>query len=141
MSRRPAELLREWYDDPRLNPEAVDLWTARAHPDITWRAIEGAPDDVGVIHGREGFRRYFEELLELFEELEVRGNELIEFGDSDVVAGVRLTGRGRGSGVETGLDFAIHFRFEDELIVRGREYATLEEARAAAGADQTASRS
>ena len=32
----------------------ADFWAA----DINWRAIEGAPDDVGVMQGPEALRRY-----------------------------------------------------------------------------------
>jgi ketosteroid isomerase-like protein len=141
MTRRPAELLRDAYSEPRWSPEAVDRYLQHVDPDVDWRAMEGAADDVGVMHGHEGLRRYLDDWLELFDDLELRIGEIVELDDTEALAALRFSARGKGSGVHTGLDFAIHVQFRNDLIVRGREYATLDEARAAAEAAQTARRS
>ena len=35
----------------------VEFW----HPEIDWRAVEGAADDAGVLRGRDAMRRYYED--------------------------------------------------------------------------------
>lgn len=100
-------------------------------PEIEWRAIEGAPDDVGVMRGRDRVRRYYEEWQELFEEISVEAREVVEVGDS-VVAVQRAAGRSRSSGVETTIDYAVVYTLKDGRIASGREYATRDEAVAAA---------
>jgi hypothetical protein len=108
MSQENVELIRTWYlQFPALNSEALDFMYEQVWDSaIDWRAMAGAPDDLGPIEGRDAMRRYNEELLEIFE---------------DIV------------GVETELRFAILCVLRDGRIVRGREYATKEEALEAAG--------
>src|SRR3954452_24459516 len=57
-----ARLLRdpaEAVDEQWVNWWAENGWS----PDITWRAIEGAPDDAGPMHGRERLGRHYGEWL------------------------------------------------------------------------------
>jgi len=46
---------------------AAEVW----HPQIDWRAAEGALDDVGEIRGREAMRAYLQDWLEEFDEFGV----------------------------------------------------------------------
>ena len=50
-----------------------------------------------------------------------------------VVAVQRLSGRAKGSGIETELRYAVVYTVSGGKIVRGREYLTPEDAREAAG--------
>ena len=77
-------------------------------------------------------RRYFEEFLEIFEDVAVEAEEIIDGGEDRVIVVLRMTARARLSGVETELRFATLFMLRDGRIVRGREYATKEEALEAA---------
>jgi ketosteroid isomerase-like protein len=43
----------------------ADFWAA----DINWRAIEGAPDDVGEMQGPEALRRYFQDWIDTFDDV------------------------------------------------------------------------
>ena len=99
------------------------------HPEISWRAIEGAPDDVGEIHGIEAARRYVEDWFDTFDDFRSEPEELIAVGDDQVVAVVHISGRAKTSGIETELRYAVH----DGKIVRVREYATKGEALEAVG--------
>jgi ketosteroid isomerase-like protein len=90
--------------------------------EIQWRAIEGAPDDVGEMQGRERVRRYFPEWVELFDDITNFAEELVDIGDDRVLALQRATGRARLSGAETEMRFAVVYTVRDGKIVRGREY-------------------
>jgi ketosteroid isomerase-like protein len=90
--------------------------------EIDWRAIEGAPDDVGEMHGRERVRRYFQEWVDLFDDITNVAEELVDLGDDRVLALQRATGRARLSGAETEMRLAVVYTVRDGKIVRGREY-------------------
>jgi ketosteroid isomerase-like protein len=109
--------------------EAVKYW----HPEIEWRAIEGAADDVGVICGTAAIRRHYQEWVETMADLRFEVDEIVYEDDERVVALVRISGRGRVSGVSTSMKYYVACLVEDGRIVAGREYATGEEAVAAAG--------
>ena len=138
MSQENVELVRTWYlQFPALNSEALDfmyehIWDSA----IDWRAMAGAPDDLGPIEGRDAMRRYLEEGLEVFDDVILEAEELIDGGEEQVVVVLRFTGRGKLSGVESQLKFAILYTLRDGRIVSGREYATKEEALEAVGLEE-----
>jgi uncharacterized protein len=101
--------------------------------EVSWRAIEGAPDDVGETHGEDALRRYLQDWLDMFEDITVVPTEVLDVGDSRVVGVQHVTGRARLSGVETELRYAILYTLQDGRIVRGREYAERQQALQAAG--------
>jgi ketosteroid isomerase-like protein len=107
---------------------AAEFW----HPDIDWRAVEGALDDAGEIHGREAMRRYTQDWRDTFDNIAVTPEELLDVGDDRVVAVQHLTGRAKLSGIETELRYAVVYTFRDGKIVRGREYSDKAEALEAA---------
>jgi ketosteroid isomerase-like protein len=90
--------------------------------DIDWRAIEGAPDDVGGIRGIDAMRRYMGDWLETFEDITSDPTEALDLGDDRVLAVLRIAGRARLSGVETELSYAVIYTVRDGKVVRGREY-------------------
>lgn len=90
--------------------------------EIHWRAIEGAPDDVGEMHGRERVYRYFQEWVDLFEGITNVAEELVDLGDGRVLALQRAGGRAKLSGVETEMHLAVVYTLRAGKIVRGREY-------------------
>jgi ketosteroid isomerase-like protein len=109
--------------------EAVAFWD----PEIDWRAIEGAPDDVGVIRGRDSLRRYYEQWYETFDELRADAEELIDAGEDRVVSVLHVIGRMKKSAAEVDMRLAVVYTVRNGLIVRGREYANREQALHAAG--------
>jgi ketosteroid isomerase-like protein len=96
--------------------------------DVHYRAIEGAPDDRGPMHGRDAVRAYFQDWLDTFDEMSARVVELIDAGDETVIALLEVSGRARLSGIETDVTFAIRYDIRDGKIARGRESATRAEA-------------
>jgi ketosteroid isomerase-like protein len=102
-------------------------------PDITWRAAEGAIDDVGEMHGAEAVRRYIQDWFDMFDDLTLVVEELVDAGDDRVVAVQRMTGRAKISGIETEIRFSVVYTLRDGKIVQGREYLVKEQALEAAG--------
>ncbi|MDX6698294.1 MAG: SnoaL-like polyketide cyclase [Solirubrobacteraceae bacterium] len=128
-----AEQVRDWYGEGETlwDPEMIDRWHRDIwDPDIEWRAIPGAPDDVGPMHGRDRLRRYYEEWLEVFDEIRVEARDVIQAGEA-VVVDMRVSGTSR-SGVSTQIDFSIAMHVRDGRMADGREFATHDEALAAA---------
>ena len=101
-------------------------------PDIEWRAIEGAPDDVGPMHGLDAVRAYAQDWFDHFDDLRLEPEELIEAGEH-VIAVQRLSGRAKASGVETELRYSVAYTIRGGRIVHGREYLTRAEALEAVG--------
>jgi uncharacterized protein len=130
MSQENVELVRHFfaaYD--RDGPDGLaEFW----HPDINWRAAEGALDDVGLMEGPDAMRDYYRQWEETFEKIRAEVEELIDAGDR-VVAVVRGIGRMKESDAEVDIRYAIVFTIRDGKIAQGREYFTRDEALEAAG--------
>jgi ketosteroid isomerase-like protein len=128
MSEENVEIVRQILEafGPDLD-RVAKFWD----PEIDWRAIEGAPDDIGVFKGHEAMRRYLGEWLEIFDPVRIEPEELIDAGER-VVAVLRVVVRPKGSDAEMDIRYACVYTVRNGLVVRGREYATREEALEAA---------
>ena len=107
---------------------AAEFWD----PEVDWRAIEGAPDDVGIIKGPAALRHYYEQWYEAFDDLSAEPEELID-ADGKVVAVVHVIGRMTDSEATVDMRLAIVYSLKDGRVIRGREYATRDQALEAAG--------
>ena len=116
-----------------FNRGDLDTWTEYVADDIDYRAVEGAPDDQGPIHGKEAVRAYVQDWQDTFDDFRAEPVELIDAGEDNVIAVTRISGHAKLSGVETDLTFAVLYTFRNGKIVRGREYWTRAEAFEAAG--------
>ena len=108
-------------------------WLELCAEDIDYRAVEGAPDDHGPIHGKDALRAYLQDWLDTFDDFKSEPVDLIAAGEDRVIAVTRISGRAKLSGVETDLTYAALYTIRDGKIVRGREYWTRDEALEAAG--------
>jgi uncharacterized protein len=120
MTQENVEVVRDALDafaDGGLAAMA-DFWAA----DINWRAIEGAPDDVGEMQGAELLRHYFQDWIDTFDNVSNMPEELLDLGDDRVLAVQHATGRAKASGIETELRYAVVYTVRDGRITRGREY-------------------
>jgi ketosteroid isomerase-like protein len=131
MSEEALDTVRRYM--PAFERAPVDAGAEFWHPEITWRAIEGAPDDVGVINGRRALGDYYEQWADTFDEIRAELSEdLIGAGDN-VVAVTRVRARMKNSAASVEMTVAIVFTVRDGKIFSGREYGTREEALEAAG--------
>jgi ketosteroid isomerase-like protein len=132
MSQENMESLVEYLE--KLSDGGVDAIAEFWDPDINWRAAEGAIDDAGELHGPEAVRRYMQDWFDMFDDLTVVAEELVDAGDDRVfVAVLRMSGRAKVSGIETEIRFSVVCTLRDGKIIRGREYIDHNEALEAAG--------
>ena len=134
-------IARLWRDSPEpFDERAVAWWVEHGwSPEITWRAIEGAPDDVGLMQGTERLCRYYGEWIEMFDDIRIEVRDVRDV-DGQAVASMHVTARSKSAGMPLELTYAIvHELDESGRVVSGREYATAEQAMQAAEA-RTASR-
>jgi ketosteroid isomerase-like protein len=135
MGASDVALFQLWVEGLATAEDPLDyfyqhMWA----PDIDHRAIEGAPDDVGAIVGRDAMRAYLAEWYEMFPGLAAVPEEIIDAGPGRVIVIWHISGTAKASGVPTELRLAIAYTIRHDLIVRGREYLTREEALAAVAA-------
>jgi len=131
MSQANVEIARNGFTalSERGVTAAAEFW----HPAINWRAMEGAPDDVGEMNGIEAALRYVQDWFDTFDDFKSEPEELLDVGGDQVVAVIHITGRAKLSGLPTELRYASVSTIRDGKIVRVREYATKAEALKAVG--------
>lgn len=103
---------------------AAEFW----HPEIEWRAVESAADDVGVIRGHDALRRYYQDWIDTLADLRAEVEEILFEADDRVAVVVRNSGRGRASGAAAEGRYYVTCVVRAGRIVAGREYATREQA-------------
>ena len=131
MSRESVAAVEAAYED--FARGGLDLFLQHWTDDLDHRSIEGAPDDRGPIHGKVAMREYVQDWIDLFDDFGIEPVELIDAGESRVVAVLRFGGRAKLSGVETDQIMGTVFEIRGGRIARGREYATRDQALEAAG--------
>jgi ketosteroid isomerase-like protein len=134
MSRENVEIVKVAYE--AFVRGGLDRYMEHFTDDVDYRAIEGAIDDVGPIHGKDAVRAWLQDWIDTFDEFWFEPIELIDAGEDTVVAVERYGGRARLSGVETDQAEAVVLTIRDGKIARGREYATRHEALEAAGVSE-----
>jgi ketosteroid isomerase-like protein len=126
MSQADVEAVRASFD--AFAERGLDGLAEFWDPQISWRAMEGAPDDLGEINGVDEMRRYVGEWVEMFDDISFRLLEARDLGGGLVAAKQSLKGTAKLSGATTELTYAALCTIRDGRFVRGREYATVEEA-------------
>ena len=130
MSQENVEIIRKMYEGfTRAGPEGMLEFM---HPEIDHRAIEGAPDDIGVFSGHDAMRRYYGQWVEMFDDFRAEVEELMEIGDR-VVAVLHVIARMKESEAEIDMRLGVVWTFRDGTAFSGREYATREQALEAVG--------
>jgi len=132
MSEQNVEVVRAAHE--ALVSQELDRAMEHFTGDVDYRAIEGAPDDHGPMHGKPAVRAWLQDWIDTFDGFWVEQVELIDAGGDMVVEAERYGGRGKLSGVETESVVWNVFTIRDGKIARGREYATREQALEAARA-------
>jgi uncharacterized protein len=129
MSQENVETLRRGYE--ALNRGDLDATLEICDPDIECRLPEGGLA-TGTLHGHKGLRELFEAYLEAFEELRAEPDRYLE-ADDHVVVFLKLSGRGRGSGLEVDVRPAHLWTMRDGKAVRLEVFPRGEGALEAAG--------
>jgi ketosteroid isomerase-like protein len=130
-SSRPIDVVRAAWGAYAAG--GLDAMAAFWHPEIEWRAVEGAVDDVGVFRGRDRLRAYYADWLAMFAELTTEVQSVLR-EDGDVVAVLVATrARPRGTQAWARGSYAVVYTVRDGVVVRGREYPSAQEAVEAVG--------
>jgi ketosteroid isomerase-like protein len=131
MSEENIDVVQAAYEDFACG--GLDRFIEHFTDDVEHRAIKGAPDDRGLIRGKDAVRAYLQDWIDTFDEFRFELVEVIDAGGGKIVAVERFSGRARLSGVETAQILGNVFTIRDRKIARGREYATRDQALEAAG--------
>jgi ketosteroid isomerase-like protein len=106
----------------------VDGLVPHIHPEFVGSVPPEFSAEPDTYNGHDGIRRYFALWADAVEELGFAPEELIE-ADGAVVVMMRITGRGRGSGLPLDWPVIIRVTLRDGLIASMVPHTTLEEAR------------
>jgi ketosteroid isomerase-like protein len=134
MSEENVEVVKDAYET--FAREGLDRFVEHFTDDVDYRAVEGAPDDSGPIHGKDAVRAWLQDWIDTFDEFWFEPVELIDAGEDTVVAVERFGGRAKLSGIETNQTEAVVYSIRGGKLARCREYATRAEALEAAGLEE-----
>ena len=129
MSQENFEIVRRMFDAFTGGDEAAAL--AAFDPEIEWDTTRLMPDG-DVYHGHDGVAAFMRRWLGTWKESTQEQMELIDAGHQ-VVATIRASGRGKGSGVEVEAERFDVYTLRDGKIVRYRGYGDKAEALEAVG--------
>jgi ketosteroid isomerase-like protein len=129
VSRTEVEIVRRLY----AAWGAGESEEARVYldPGVVWTAIEDAPD-AGTYRGHDGVLAYFNDWLQDFDDIAMEIEDTTE-AEGGLVVAQHARGRGKGSGVEVDLHYAVLYEFHGAQVVRAREFRTKDAAIEAAG--------
>ena len=103
------------------------IWSEEGEFHSTFAASEGR-----VFRARQRFRDYFDAVDEAFDDMRVEVEEITEVGEDRLVVVLRVSGRGKGSGVNVEQHNGQVWTFVDSKIARIDSYMNRAEALKAA---------
>jgi ketosteroid isomerase-like protein len=130
-------MAKDNIDVVRRSFDAIGRWDIDAllqlyHADVEFLPLTGTRVESGGYVGHAGVRDYFEEVAEVWSQLQPRADDVRTTGDHVVVlGGCAVTGR--GSGVESDTPMAWVVTVRDGKVIRHRGYRTRAEALDAVG--------
>ncbi|MEK6327437.1 MAG: nuclear transport factor 2 family protein [Actinomycetota bacterium] len=114
MSEENVETVRRlyglWPDRDFSSAEEV------VHPDAVFDVSRNVFNP-GVYRGIDGFLRFIEQVDEMWGNFQFEPEELIDAGDN-VVAAIRISGKGRESGVEVEMQLFVIWTFREGKVLR-----------------------
>jgi len=127
VSQQNIELIQAWFERWNRDDRGFSA-DEELHPDFqVISRLQSEP-----FRGREGLRRWMEEIDEHFQEWELVGEEWRDAGDRVAVVGhVRLRGKESGVGFDQPVGWL--FEFKEGRLFRLRNFVRPEEALEAAG--------
>jgi ketosteroid isomerase-like protein len=109
-----------------------EAWRADFAGDVEWDMSHTTMPGARVYRGHAGVEEFFVDWLGTWEDYEFELRELIDVGESVVIA-FRQRGRGKGSGIEIDRDFYGVYDVRAGKVVRFRAFDSRDEALSAAG--------
>jgi ketosteroid isomerase-like protein len=134
MSQENVERAREAYDALGLAVASGDFgafFRDYVHPEIEWVPLPGALD-ADVSYGKDAVKGRMVAMLDVMEEPQIEAEEIIDAGEKVVIA-IRISGRGRGSGIDVEAHWFHVISERDNKAARIEWHRSREEAFEAAG--------
>lgn len=128
MTEANVATLRAGYD--ALNRGNLCEVMALIDDDITFDPGLLSPDSDASARGRDRFRALVQSWLDAFDDFRIEPLDVTQDGDK-LVAAVRQSGRGRGSGVDIAVEIAHVWTVRDGQAIRLESYPNLQAAREA----------
>jgi ketosteroid isomerase-like protein len=132
VSQENLEIVRRGF--AALNSGDVDAVIAEMDPSIEWHPT-GDFVDIGPFRGHRGIRDLTSLVFGAFDAYSLQPEELIDAGDA-VVAPVRQTGRGKGSGIAVDVRYVLVFELHEGKALRVESYYDRQEALKAVGLEE-----
>lgn len=130
MAAGDLDIVRRGYD--AFSRGDVDAVLAVLDSEVVWHAPPSLPES-GTFHGREEVRRWLEGYADAWEKTRVDLEDIREEGDR-VIAQVRVSGRGRGSGIAVSGNSDLHvWKLRGGLVYFVRMYQGTRDALQAEG--------
>ena len=133
---RQVDLVRSLLEALNENwREALDLLGELSTPDLEWRGGAsgiGGPEAAAIYRGREGVRRYWMEVEDVWSSASYEVLEVRPVGERGVIALLRSHLEGVHSRLEFEVEVGLVFWMRDGLIAGGRTFLTHAEAEAEA---------
>ena len=131
MSRENVELARAQYE--RWNARDFEAWIEAFDPEAEFvSSVTAALDGRGEYRGHEGLRQFLNDYMEGWEYFRLEPTEYLDLGPRVMVV-MRITARGRESGVRVDRDLAHVWTFRRRRAIRHQSFASRQEALEAAG--------
>jgi ketosteroid isomerase-like protein len=102
VSAENVEIARQGYD--AFNRGDIDALLDLCAPDIEWHD-RGIFDSQPVL-GKDALRAFFELVMDPWEDVRREPEEMIDLGGDQVLAMIRMTARGKESGIEVDVRLA-----------------------------------
>jgi hypothetical protein len=121
----------EWFYDPPVSDQSAieERWD----PELVMHQRTDLPDTAGTFHGYEGLKRANRELIESYEDIRWHPRESHLLEDGRWLVLLKVSGRGRGSGIELEGEAGHLITFEGDRVKQMDVYGTWESAREAVG--------
>jgi ketosteroid isomerase-like protein len=133
-AERYLDMTRERYES--FNERGAKVLFDYLDPEIEWISMAPAPLR-GSYHGHQGVTQFFMDLFELFEPIGLELEDVMPVGDDQVLAFIRVRGRGKGTSVEVEAPIANLWRVgEDTKCTELQLFYDRAEALKAAGFEQ-----
>jgi len=116
-----------------FNRSDADAFAALCLPNIEWEDAIFWSETPRTFRGREQIRQWFEQVREPWEDIQIAVTDVIEASGDTLVVPSEVTGRGRGSGVETRLFVWQVMSFSDGKTATRKVFQDRDEALEAAG--------
>jgi ketosteroid isomerase-like protein len=130
MSQQNVEALRRGFE--ALSSGDMERILAFVDPDFETVVPPEFSAEPDIYRGYDGVRRYFASFQEAMDEIRFEAEQVFDAGDS-VVVEVRLTARGRETGIPVEQRISQVWWIRDGKATRAQTYVSLSEAREAAG--------